>query len=141
MTGATAMEDVTVEFHTTRAIAPAQLRALYDSVGWWRERLVEEFAPLLTGGPAVGAWHDDHLVGFARAVSDGRFRAYVEDVVVRSEYRRSGIATRVLDLLLAELRAIDVVSLFCSDEHVPVYERSGFVRRGDIVMHRYRSDD
>lgn len=131
--------DVEVALNASRPIAPAELRALYDSVGWWPERPVEEFAPLLSDGPVVGAWHGTDLVAFARAVGDGRFRAYIEDVVVRAEYRNKGIASRVLDLLLQRLSAVDVVSLFCSEEHVPVYERAGFVRRRDVVMHRYRT--
>jgi len=26
---------------------------------------------------SIGVWSDDNLIGFARAVSDGKFRAYI----------------------------------------------------------------
>jgi ribosomal protein S18 acetylase RimI-like enzyme len=135
----TVTEAIQVELHSRRRVGAQELRGLYDSAGWWPERSDEELEPLLARGPAVGAWRGDQLVGFARAVSDGRFRAYVEDVVVLPEFRRRGVASQVLLLLLEQLMEIDVVSLFCSEEHVPVYRRSGFVPREDVVMHRYRS--
>jgi ribosomal protein S18 acetylase RimI-like enzyme len=51
-------------------------------------------------GPAVGAWAGDRLVGFVRAVTDGAFRAYVEDVIVAPDARGAGIGRSLIDHLL-----------------------------------------
>lgn len=133
---------VAVALHSERPISPATIRALYDHYDWWPERSESDLARVLElGGPAVGAWKGHQLVGFARAVSDGHFRAYIEDVVVHPEHRITGIATALLGRLLSELDRVDVVSLFCSAEHQAVYARSGFIPREDVVMHRYRTGD
>lgn len=47
----------------------------------------------------AGAWKYDVLIGFAGAVSDGDFRAYIEDVVIHKEYQKSGIGTKIVSLL------------------------------------------
>ena len=75
-------------------------------------------------------------MGFVRAVTDGRFRAYVEECVVAEEFRGLGVGTELLAVLLRDLTHIDVVSLFCSSELVPFYERSGFRATRQFVMHR-----
>lgn len=127
---------IAIATHQERPINPQAVRALYDAVAWWPDRRLEDIAAVLAVGPAIGAWDRERLVGFARAVTDGRLRAYIEDVVVHPEQRHTGIATALLDRLIAALGPIETVSLFCEPELVPMYERHGFrARRSQIVMH------
>lgn len=65
-----------------RRIGANELRSLYDQASWWPDRALQDIDRMLDSGISVGALHDGKLVGFARAVSDGLFRAYIEDVVV-----------------------------------------------------------
>ena len=46
---------------------------------------------MLKNSIAIGVWEENELVGFARVVSDGVFRAYIEDVVVHESVRNKGI--------------------------------------------------
>ena len=124
-----------IRFHDERPIGAAAVVALNLAVGWWPERSDDRVAASLTP-LAVGAWAGDQLVGFARAVSDGFFRAYVEDVMVHPDHRRRGVAAAMLERLLERLADIDVVSLFCADELTSVYARSGFKATRQIVLHR-----
>lgn len=39
---------------------------------------------------------DGRPVGFARAVTDRTFRAFVEDVIVLPEFRNRGVGTRIM---------------------------------------------
>ncbi len=119
-----------------RPIAPRLVRALYDDAGWWLARTEADLAEVLATGWAVGAWVGDDLVGFARLVSDGRLRAFIEDVVVRQDHRRSGIATALLRRLLEEAGPIEMTSLFCEPGLVPLYRRLGFRRTSQVVLHR-----
>ena len=122
--------------HRERAIPARLVRRLYDDAGWWPRRGEEDIAAILDAGPAVGAWDQDRLVGFARSVSDGTCRAFVEDVVVARAYQRSGLGGRLLSRLLAELAGIETVSLFCDPVLAAFYERVGFSCTGQLVMHR-----
>ncbi len=46
---------------------------------------------MLKNSIAIGVWKENELIGFARVVSDGVFRAYLEDVVVHESVRNKGI--------------------------------------------------
>lgn len=71
--------------------------ALYRTAGWWPERTAAQLSAVLRGSPAaVGAWHGmawhgGQLIGFARAVTDGVLRAYVEDVIVAPGHSGGGV--------------------------------------------------
>ena len=132
------MADVVVSSNSERSIAALAVYELHRSVGWWSERTEGDYAEVLRGGPAVGAWDAGDLVGFARAITDGRLHAYVDDVMVRPDWRRRGVAARVVDALCQELSEIRVVSLFASGELVKLSERCSFEPTRQIVLHRRR---
>ena len=91
---------------------------------------------MLRASPAVGAWHGQDLIGFARAVTDGILRAYVEDVVVSSDWRGIGVGHALLAGLMEQLGPVPVVTLFCSPDLVSYYEAGSFRRSRQVVMHR-----
>lgn len=122
--------------HAQRQIPSAAVRLLYRQEGWWQQRSDDDLAAVIASGPAVGAWQGDQLVGFARAVSDGRFRAYVEDVVVDAAHRGSGCGAALIAALHVELSDIDIVSLFCHEDLVGFYEHLGYRFTGQKIAHR-----
>lgn len=133
------MNGIACALHRDRPIAPSLVRELYNHVGWWPERSSEQIGQVLEGAPAAGAWDGERLVGFARVVTDGIFRAYIEDVVVHEAWRRQGVATALMACLLDELKEIPVVSLFCKAGLVPVYQGQGFQETRQVVMHKVRN--
>lgn len=78
---------VQVAPHRARPIAAGDVLTLYQGQSLWPYRTAWQVAEVLDTAPAVGAWRQQELVGFARAVTDGRLRAYVEDVVVSPDVR------------------------------------------------------
>ncbi|WP_152361333.1 GNAT family N-acetyltransferase [Microlunatus speluncae] len=131
---------IEIRTHQDRPIDPPGIRRLYDGEGWWPEPARDEpsIIRMLAGGPAVGAWRDDELVGFVRAVTDGVFRAYIEDMVVGSGVRGQGVGARLLERLHQELAEIDVISLFCHRDLDGFYEAAGYTFTGQHVAHRVR---
>jgi GNAT superfamily N-acetyltransferase len=119
-----------------RPIDPAAVTGLFGAESWWPERTAAATADVLGRGPAVGAWTGTRLIGFARAVTDGRYRAYVEDVVVAPARRSEGIAHALVGRLLGELPATALVSLFCSPRLRSLYADLGFNATQQIVVHR-----
>jgi GNAT superfamily N-acetyltransferase len=120
-----------------RPIKSVDIIKLYNEVDWWEERQEQEIEEMLNKVGSVGAWKDDTLIGFARAVSDGKFRAYIEDVVIYGSYRKEGIGTKLVSKLLDELSHIDVISLFCEEHLIPFYEKNHFkYSKSQFVMHR-----
>jgi ribosomal protein S18 acetylase RimI-like enzyme len=129
-------DPVVVLPHSERAIPADQVLTLYRAAQWWPERTPGQVDAVLRDSPAIGAWQGGQLVGFARAVTDGVLRAYVEDVIVAPSRRGSGIGLALLDRLIRELGAIPIVTLFCSPDLVRYYEASSFLATRQVVMHR-----
>jgi ribosomal protein S18 acetylase RimI-like enzyme len=123
--------------YTERQIKAIDVMKLYNDVGWWEERQEQDIEELLTKIPSVGAWIDGTLIGFTRAISDGKFRAYIEDVVIHSSYRKEGIGTKLVSKMLDELSHINVISLFCEEHLIPFYGKNNFkYSKTQLVMHR-----
>jgi len=123
------MPEIEVALHKAKPIAPAAVRQLYDQVGWWPARTLADIALVLQPDTTVGAWDDEQLIGFARAVSDCHLRVYIEDVMVHPAYRQRGVSKLLLDHLLDALAGIETITLFCEADLVPLYERHGFKAR------------
>ena len=129
--------NIVILSNTDKKIKANDLIKLYQYVGWWEERKQQDIEDMLLKVKSVGAWKDDTLIGFARAVSDGKFRAYIEDVVIHNSYREEGIGTKMVSKLLDELSHIDVISLFCEEKLLPFYEKNGFkYSKSQFIMHK-----
>src|ERR1700690_1063354 len=70
------------------------------------------------------AYDDAKIVGTSRVLSDGVCNAYIVDVWTLSSHRRQGIARRMVELLLQDLRGQHVY-LF-TDDSVDFYRKLGF---------------
>ena len=126
-----------IALHQLRPIHAQAVRTLYNTASWWPGRQEQEITQILDSGPVVGAWDGELLVGFARAVSDHHFRAYIEDVIVHPDYQHIGVGNLLLTRLMEALEHIEIVSLFCEPELVPFYEQKRFkLISSQRVMHR-----
>ena len=106
-----------------------ELVALYEH-GWWTSgRTRADVERMLAGTDELFVLIDveaDRLVGFARALSDGVYRAFVYDVIVLREYRGRGLGELLMDALVARLGHLERIELACQDDLIPFYRRYGF---------------
>lgn len=93
---------MTIIYRDTHDIDLEQLTMLFNAVGWERRTANRvRLAQLVRGSWAVvSAWDGDRLVGFARAISDGAFNAYLSTVAVLPEYQRRGLGRELIRRLL-----------------------------------------
>jgi ribosomal protein S18 acetylase RimI-like enzyme len=130
---------LTVEFlrFSERPIKGTQLMKLYNEAGWWEERNEEEIEKMLKQVISIGVWQNNNLIGFARAITDGIFRAYIEDVVIHKEFQKTGIGMKLISNLIDDLTHIDVISLFSEEELITFYEKNNFkFSKSQFVLHR-----
>ncbi len=78
------------------------------------------------------------MVGFARAITDGITRGFIEDVVVEEAQRGQGIGAELVHRLVNHLGQVEELTLICADERVAFYERLGFERNGMNLLHIWR---
>ena len=118
-------------------VPPEALRRLLDQTDWACGRSTDGIATSLRGSAAVvSAWDGDELVGFARAVGDGVYRALVEDVVVDEAWRGRGVGQELIARLVAQLSSTEEIRLVTRPETTPFYEGCGFERDAAATMRR-----
>jgi GNAT superfamily N-acetyltransferase len=114
-----------------------RLAALFASVGW-QHRLGdrERLAQLVSGSRyAVSALEGAELVGFARAISDGAFNAYVSTVVVAPSHRGRGLGRGLVRALVEGREHLQFVLHAAEGVH-GFYARLGFAPAPDMLWRR-----
>lgn len=128
-----------VTFARNASIALEALRDLFAHTDWAKSRALRDLERMLRQTSVhVSAWQGERLVGFARALSDGVFRAIIEDVVVAPPGRGAGVGKKLVELLLLELREVEEIMLGCMEELAPFYERFEFKRVSHPIMKRHQ---
>ena len=68
-----------VEYSFDRAISPENLQPLLRQTGWAHGRDLVGIRRMLDATTVMlGAWDDDRLVGYARAVTDALFQGFAD---------------------------------------------------------------
>ncbi len=124
-----------VDYSFDREIELQQLQGLLRQTGWANRRSVEGIQQMLDGTLlTLGAWEGDHLVGFVRVITDGIYRALIDDVVVEESKRGTGIGSELMQRITERLAGVEEVFLRCGEQVVPFYERHGYERSNGVIM-------
>ncbi|MCB0221882.1 MAG: GNAT family N-acetyltransferase [Chrysiogenetes bacterium] len=117
-----------------------QLHVLYQNEWWSAGRTREETARVLEGSDlTLGLVQEGTLVGFARVLTDGVFKALIFDVMVAPEQRGSDLGRRLIDEIIShpKLSGVKHFELYCRPRMVPFYEKWGFTSNlGEIRLMR-----
>ncbi|PKR58635.1 GNAT family N-acetyltransferase [Thalassospira lohafexi] len=133
-----AEQDCMVEISTDRArIDHAYCYDVIANSYWGGGRTRGEFDKSVEMSVPVGAYCDGKQVGFARVVSDLIALAYVADVFVDPDYRRRGIAAKMIDALHAHPDLARVKRwLLATHDMQPLYRAHGYEDLDDLMMMR-----
>jgi ribosomal protein S18 acetylase RimI-like enzyme len=114
-----------------------QLQALFNQSAFWAiDRQLEDLQIAIDRSePVVSAWDGNLLVGFARATSDGIYRATIWDVVIDADYQGLGLGRKLVETVLAHPVMNRVERIYLSTTHqAGFYERMGFERNSSTTM-------
>ncbi|MFF2753116.1 GNAT family N-acetyltransferase [Psychrobacillus sp. NPDC058041] len=71
----------------------------------------------------------EEMIGFARAITDTLYRAFIFDVIAKENYRNSGIGIILMNNILDPLvRQIERVEVYCPERLLEYYKKFGFSR-------------
>lgn len=132
--------NITYSLPSQRILTAQDLQQLLDQTSWASARTVDEIGLMLRNTPLyLGAWEAGRLIGFARALTDGVYRALIDDVVVDASFRGKGVGNDLVQRLLNHLEPVEEVVLGCAEDVAPFYERMGFARANHPYMKRVRT--
>jgi ribosomal protein S18 acetylase RimI-like enzyme len=106
---------------------------LRQAVGWgvYQLDVIEQYLPRSLYG--VCAVHDGQTIGMARVIGDGGLVFYIQDVIVLPGYQRQGVGSRLMDSVMAYLRAHvhhnSILGLMSATSKEAFYEKYGFTIR------------
>ncbi len=119
----------TISYRTDKNIPLEKLLELYRSSNyndWWTERNAKAWID--HSYLFVTAWKGDKAVGTATVISDGVNYAHIDDVLVHPGFRRRGIASEMMKIILAAIEPLklDFVQLIALPGRSSFYKRFGF---------------
>ena len=99
---------ITVEKQITiqlvRSWDESEIADLYRAGGWWKEEYTQNGLRHLIRGSFLFAVAVDtktsQAIGMGRVISDGVSDGYIQDLVVLPEYRKAGIGSRIVSVLV-----------------------------------------
>lgn len=116
-----------------------QLQKLYNRSAFWAiNRQIEDLEIALDRSePVISAWDEDKLIGFARATSDGIYRATIWDVIIDPNYQRLGLGRKLVETVLDYPCMKRVERIYLSTTYQQnFYERLGFEINSSTTMVR-----
>ncbi|MEM9922370.1 MAG: GNAT family N-acetyltransferase [Cyanobacteria bacterium P01_D01_bin.50] len=114
-----------------------QLQELFSKGAFWaKERNIEDLTEAIKNSePVIAVWNKQQLIGFARATSDGIYRATIWDVVIHPDFRGSGLGSKLVETVLSHPRMSRVERVYLMTTHQQkFYEKIGFEQNTSTTM-------
>lgn len=118
-----------------------QLVAMYQDEWWTKGRKRSDVEAMLQSSDFVFAYvdEDDNLIAFARVLTDRVYKAFLFDVIVKPQFRGTGIGARIVHDVTSHpvLSKVKHIELYCRPELQDFYTPFGFSSdTGGIVLMR-----
>ncbi|HLP91103.1 MAG TPA: GNAT family N-acetyltransferase [Nostocaceae cyanobacterium] len=120
-----------------------QLQDLLNICAFWAQgRSIEDLSiAIANSNPVISVWDGEKLIGFARATSDGIYRATIWDVVIHPDYRNSGLGSKLVETVLSHPQMrVERVYLMTTNQQ-RFYEKIGFQTNTTVTMVLYNQSD
>lgn len=110
-------------YKANNIITVEELINVFKSVGW--NKNPEDILDAFKKSYYITAYHNDTLIAFARAISDGYYYTGIYDVIVNPQYQKKGIAKEMMKMLLCKFKGT-YFFLSYTEGNRDFYEKCGF---------------
>ena len=119
-----------------------QLKELFALGAFWAKdrKMTDMEIAIANSNPVATVWDNERLIGFARATSDGVYRAGIWDVVIHPDYRGCGLGRKLVETILTHpmVNKVERVYLTTTNQQ-SFYERIGFKANSTTTMVLYNN--
>ncbi len=120
---------------TTTLPNPSALQYLFSQTTWAKNRNEDDIKQLLSQTKVYVVIKDkQQLIGFGRAISDGIYRAMLDDIVVDQEYQKQGLGKLIVTELLDQLKDVETIFLNTKPELEGFYNKYNFTTSKALTM-------
>ncbi|MEX0270232.1 GNAT family N-acetyltransferase [Leptolyngbyaceae cyanobacterium UHCC 1019] len=120
-----------------------QLQALFNLAAFWaHDRRLEDLQMAVANSdPVITAWdtlevpYKQRMIGFARANSDGIYRATIWDVVIHPDYQGAGLGRKLVQTVISHPKLSHVERVYLMTTHQQeFYKKIGFESNSSTTM-------
>lgn len=114
-----------------------QLQQLFTITAFWAQtRTIEDLQIAVANSePVISLWDRKTLIGFARATSDGIYRATIWDVIIHPDYQGRGLGSKLVETVLSHPKMQRVERIYLTTTHQQhFYEKIGFQQNSTTTM-------
>jgi N-acetylglutamate synthase-like GNAT family acetyltransferase len=114
-----------------------QIQELFKAAAFWaRERKMEDWEIAIANSePVITVWDEARTIGFARATSDGIYRATIWDVAIHPDYQGGGLGRKLVQTVLSHPKMCRVERIYLMTTYQQsFYERIGFQYNASTTM-------
>jgi predicted GNAT family N-acyltransferase len=112
-----------------------ELMLLFAHTTWAKKRSVIRVRYLLERTDTYVTIRDGgKLIGYGRALTDGFFRALIDDIIIDRKYQKRGLGGQIVNELLNSLADVEEVFLNTGEHLEEFYTRYGFKRAKCLTM-------
>ncbi|NJL88856.1 MAG: GNAT family N-acetyltransferase [Coleofasciculaceae cyanobacterium SM2_1_6] len=118
----------------------SQLQHLFRITAFWAQsRSIEDLQIAVANSePVISLWDAQTLIGFARATSDGIYRATIWDVIIHPDYQGQGLGSKLVETVLSHPKMQRVERIYLTTTHQQTfYEKIGFQSNPTTTMVLY----
>jgi ribosomal protein S18 acetylase RimI-like enzyme len=120
----------TIDFKINAPIETSDIIALYKNCELPRPihdetRINAMFA---NSNLVVSAWFGDELVGISRTLTDFVWSSYLADLAVRSDFQKSGIGQKLVEITREQVTEQSMVLLLSVPEAMEYYPKIGMTK-------------
>ncbi len=123
------------EINITELPSEKEIKILLSQTTWASKRKDQDIAKMLENTSVfVTIRENSELIGFGRAMSDGVYRALVDDIIVDSAHQKKGLGKVMIENILKQLDGIDEIFLNTKPDLEEFYKKFGFRKANTITM-------
>lgn len=124
-------------YNETKSPSVEELKILFTQTTWASKRENMGIERMLENSDVIVTVRaQGRLIGFGRALSDGVYRALLDDIVVDDSFRKQGIGKEIVKRLLEKLDCVEEIYLNTGGHLFEFYSSLGFVAFSGLTMRR-----
>ncbi len=122
-----------------------ELIDLYESEGWknYSRNKINLIKAYVNSLSISAAYYNNELIGICRCVGDGEFILYIQDILIKKDFKRRGFGKLLMEHVFNKYSNVRQKVLICDDneELSMFYESLGYKNIKDYKMNCYYKED
>ncbi len=131
-----------MEYKYDKKIDKDQLESLFSSVGWQSAKYPNRLQKAIENNDyVISVWDSNDLVGLLAALSDGYINVFLTYLLIKPEYQKEGIGTKLMNKFLEEFSGFGRRIVTTELDKEKFYNKFGIKTNGICMINRDWQND